>query len=81
MKNQIKTVGEEIKVKESNGSTMEAPNPAPREKSPGVLKEIDDLKNAIADSQTGIDVCKISVKSTEKFFPSIWNLFYWFIFL
>ena len=56
MKNQIKTVGEEIKVKDSNGSTMEAPNPAPREKSPGVLKEIDDLKNAIADSQTGIEV-------------------------
>ena len=62
----MKTVGEEIKVKESNGSTMEAPNPAPREKSPGVLKEIDDLKTAIADSQTGIDDFfkkKITLKS------------------
>ena len=33
---------------------MGAPNPAPREKSPGILKEIDDLKNAIAESQMGI---------------------------
>jgi len=66
LKNQIKTVGEEIKIKESNRSTMEAPNPAPREKSPGVLKEIDDLKNAIADSQTGYRKLKRSFESYKK---------------